>query len=135
MKKSFLSLVLMFTTIVVLTGCRGALVYNIMDAPVTPTSAHEPTLEQVTQAILAARKIPKPAWRMKVIEPGFIRGTLNIRTHSATVDIKYTTTSYSITYISSSNLKYSEKKNTIHKNYNSWIQNLDNAINMELSDL
>ena len=41
--------------------------------------------------------------------------------------------SYSIDYKNSLNLKYDSTKNTIHKNYNGWIQNLDNAIQVQLS--
>ena len=67
---------------------------------------------------------------MKPEKPGLIVGTLNLRTHTAVVDIPYTTTSYSILYKSSVNLK--QEGNTIHSNYNGWVQNLDQAIKRQL---
>jgi hypothetical protein len=70
---------------------------------------------------------------MKPIEPGLIEGTLLLRTHMAKVNIKYDTSSYSITYKESSNLDYDGTN--IHKNYNGWIQNLDKGIRSQLSNL
>jgi hypothetical protein len=51
----------------------------------------------------------------------------------AKVDVKYDTKTYNITYKDSSNLEYDGKN--IHKNYNGWIQNLDNGIRAQLSNL
>jgi hypothetical protein len=65
-------------------------------------------------------------WRMEQQEPGLIRGTLNLRTHQAVVDIPYDTQRFSIRYVSSNNLDYDGR--AIHRNYNSWVQNLQNAI-------
>ena len=47
------------------------------------------------------------------------------------VDVKYDTKNYSITYKDSSNLDYTG--DSIHKNYNGWIQNLNRGINAQLS--
>jgi len=58
--------------------------------------------------------------------PGAIRGTLNLRTHQAVVDIPHDTQRFGIRYVSSSNLDYDGTG--IHRNYNSWVQNLQNAI-------
>jgi len=65
-------------------------------------------------------------WRMEPQGPGLVRGTLNLRTHQAVVDIPYDTQRFSIRYVSSSNLDYDGR--VIHRNYNSWVQNLRNAI-------
>ena len=72
-------------------------------------------------------------WQMKVAEPGLIVGTLRLRSHMAVVDIKYDTKAYSITYKDSSNLDYDGAN--IHKNYNGWVQNLDNAIRVQIANL
>jgi hypothetical protein len=58
--------------------------------------------------------------------------TLYIRDHMAKVDIRYDTSVFSITYADSDNLKYNAEKNKIHRNYNSWVQNLRGDINNEL---
>jgi hypothetical protein len=63
--------------------------------------------------------------------PNMIVGTLNLRTHTAVVEIPYSTSTYSIKYRSSVNLN--EKDGMIHKNYNGWIQNLTRGINTQLS--
>ena len=55
--------------------------------------------------------------------------------HTAIVEIPYTTKTYSIIYKDSTNLKYDAEKQTIHENYRGWIQNLDNAIKSRLSGL
>src|SRR5215203_5945031 len=65
-------------------------------------------------------------WRMEPQAPGLVRGTLNLRAHQAVVDIPYDTQRFGIRYLSSSNLDYDGR--SIHRNYNSWVQNLQNAI-------
>jgi hypothetical protein len=65
-------------------------------------------------------------WRMDSLGPGLMRGTLDLRSHQAVVDIPYDTQRFSIRYVSSSNLNYDGT--VIHRNYNSWIRNLQNAI-------
>ncbi len=113
-------------------GCRGGgQIYNVKDAPITTATGKEVTLEQVTKAIVEAGAGLK--WSMAVVKPGQIVGTLNIRSHTAIVDIPYNTKTYSIIYKDSTNLKYNADKQTIHENYTGWIQNLDNAIKGRLS--
>jgi hypothetical protein len=65
-------------------------------------------------------------WVMQEQGPGLMRGTLNLRTHQAVVDIPYDTRRFSIRYVSSANLDYTGS--TIHRNYNTWVRNLQNAI-------
>lgn len=65
-------------------------------------------------------------WRMEAAGPGLMRGTLLLRTHEAVVQIPYDTQRFSIRYVSSTNLDYAN--GMIHRNYNSWVQNLQNTI-------
>ena len=72
---------------------------------------------------------------MDVATPGKIVGMLNLRAHQAVVDNAYNAKSYNIRCKSSKGLLYGEADQTsgqetreIHKNYNGWIENLDNAI-------
>ena len=53
------------------------------------------------------------------------------RAHTAVVEIPYSSSTYSIKYRSSVNLK--ESGGNIHKNYNGWIQNLTRGINAQLT--
>jgi hypothetical protein len=109
-------------------GCRTAPILNVKDAPVNVPAGQTASLANVEQAILRAGT--GLGWAMKVEKPGLIVGTLNLRTHSAVVDIPFTTSSYSILYRNSANLE--QQGDTIHKNYNGWVQNLDQAIRRQL---
>jgi hypothetical protein len=71
-------------------------------------------------------------WQASLVEAGHMQCTLYIRDHMAKVDIRYDTEAFSITYADSDNLKYDAEKNKIHRNYNSWVQNLRGDINNEL---
>ncbi|MBM4128164.1 MAG: hypothetical protein FJ247_12580 [Nitrospira sp.] len=124
-------LLFLCVALVAVTGCRaGGPIYNVKDAPVSTANGKDVTLDQVTKAIIEAGTGLK--WSMAVVKPGQIVGTLVVRSHSAVVDITYTTKAYSITYKDSNNLKYNAEKQTIHENYRGWIQNLDNTIKGKL---
>jgi hypothetical protein len=105
----------------------------VTDSPVTTATGKEPTLDQVTKAIVEAGNQTRPPWAMGVVQPGHIIGTLNVRSHQVVVDITYTAKTYSIKYKNSTNLNYDPEKGTIHPHYASWIQNLDNAIRARLT--
>lgn len=80
----------------------------------------EKSAEDVKLSIIQAGQVL--GWQMQPFAPGVIRGTLNIRTHQAVVDIPYNTKSYSILYVSSVNLDYDGQ--TIHRSYPRWVNNL-----------
>lgn len=123
------SLVLAGIVIAMLGGCRSAGVYNVSSAPVVANKAV--SMEDVQKAIVRAGV--GLGWQMKPVEPGLIVGTLTLRTHMAMVNVKYDTKTYSITYKDSSNLDYTG--DSIHKNYNGWVTNLDRGIQSQLSNL
>jgi hypothetical protein len=131
MKLTLTRLALACLVLAVLTSCRTTTIYNVVDSPVSTASGKEPSLDQVTKAIVAAGT--GLGWSMAVVHPGLINGTLNVRSHQAVVEIPYTTKAYSIKYKNSSDLKYDPEKQTIHSNYRGWVQNLDNAIRARLS--
>lgn len=113
-------------------GCRGGgPLYQVKDAPIQTASGKALTMEEVQKAIIGAGAAL--TWQMVLVKPGEIAGTLNIRNHQAVVSIPYTTKNYSILYKDSLNLKYNAQKQTIHENYSSWIQRLDNAIRSRLT--
>lgn len=88
------------------------------------------TQAQVEKAILTAGA--KRNWQMKVVSPGLIRGDLTVRTHQASIDIRYNEHDFSIAYVSSSGLG-DDGKGNIHRSYNKWITLLDRTIQKELS--
>ena len=74
-------------------------------------------------------------WEMASTTPDHIIGKLNLRARQAVVDIAYDAKSYNIRYKSRKGLLHGEADQTsghetreIHKNYNGWIENLNNAI-------
>lgn len=111
-----------------IAGCRTAPVKEI---PRTPVPARGASMAEVGKAIKAAGA--GLGWVMKEKTPGLMIGTLYVRDHMAQVEIPYSTSSYSIRYKDSSNLKYNATDKTIHSNYVGWVQNLNNAIRVQLS--
>lgn len=65
-------------------------------------------------------------WMVEKEEDGKITAILYVRSHSARVVASYTAEQVQLSYMSSENLDYSEKKGKrfIHKNYLSWIENV-----------
>ncbi len=112
-------------------GCRSSIVKNVHDAPMPFTTENKPSIEQIKKAIIIAGS--GLGWRIKSQSPGHLIGTLNLREHTAIVDIKYTTENFSITYNSSTNLNYDGTN--IHSNYNGWIQNLEKAIIVQITHI
>ena len=106
-------------------GCTTKPLLDLPDVAVT--SQHTP--EEVRLAIIAAATTL--GWQTKDVEPGLLRATLHLRTHTAESDIAYSAAKYSITYVASTDLDYKDGK--IHGNYNRWIANLSQAIQAQLN--
>lgn len=124
--------VLMGLAIIMLAGCVAPHpVRNINAEPVVGPAGRAVTLDEVGKAILRAGGTL--GWEMKQVEPGYVLGTLKLRSHVAIVDVRYTTKNYSIKYKDSTNLNYDGTN--IHNNYNGWISNLDRAIKTQLATL
>lgn len=101
-------------------------IQNVSGAPLV--SANAAPAAQVKTALMNAGT--SLGWQMAGVSPGQGHGTLNLRKHTATVDIPYSATKYSIVYKSSVNLD--EIDGQIHRNYNSWVQNLSKKVGTEL---
>ena len=102
---------------------RNAYIYS----PDT-VSFYETSQDDVEKAII--RACYELGWMPRKINNEVIEANLNIRSHQATVNIYYTTNSFHIDYYDSYNLNYNGYK--IHKNYNSWVRNLEKRILSEL---
>ena len=114
---------------VVMAACSTVRIMNVDQAAVTNASGKSLSAEQVRGAIIRAGTAL--GWQMKDDGPGKLTGMLYLRDHTAVVDIPYSTSSYSIIFKSSVNLKQSGDQ--IHRNYNSWIQNLNRDIGVQVS--
>lgn len=109
-------------------ACTTVPIMNVDNAAVPTASGKPLTKEQVRSAIIRAGGAL--GWQMKDEGPDKLVGTLVLRTHTAVVEIPYSSTNYSIKYRSSIDLN--ESGGNIHKNYNGWIQNLNRGINTQL---
>jgi len=103
-------------------------VTNIQNEPIPQKlDGSKHTIKEVREGIARAAK--QRGW---TVAPGkgneLIASILVRNRHYAEVSITYTTTSYSIKYRDSRELKYNAAKNTIHRNYNRWILNLSKTI-------
>jgi len=122
MKSAAFRMVILLVAGLALGSCRGAPVYNVNSS--TMASSPNATLEQVANAIQRAGI--SLGWQMIEKGPSAMEGRLNLRSHVAVVSITFDTKQFSIFYKDSNNLNYDG--NTIHKNYNGWVQNLEKAI-------
>jgi hypothetical protein len=112
------------------SACTSRPILNVTSAPVV-TSGKAVSPQAVEGAIVRAGTVL--GWKMTPSRPGLVIGILDLRTHSAIVDVTYDANAYSIKYKDGVNLNYDGTN--IHKNYNGWIENLDRNIRTELSRL
>lgn len=114
-----------------LAGCGTSKpITNITDAPAITTG--NATSENIAQAIQTA--IAQRGWVITSNTDGLIEASINVRDkHKAVVTIPYSEKGYSINYKDSTNLGY--RGNTIHRNYNKWVINLDREIRTEIAKL
>ena len=118
---------MIFVVGVFMTGCRTfPTLYNVEGQVVA-----NHTQQEVEKAILVGAT--NKGWTVHKKCEGLMYATLVKRAHQVKVEIPYDANSYSILYKDSQNLKYNDKKGTIHPRYNTWIINLNRSINQELS--
>lgn len=113
--------------LMLLASCRSAPLYNVERSSYNVSEEH--SLSEMTEAIQRAGT--SLGWQMNVERPGLIVGTLNLRTHQAVVEIPFDTEGFAIRYKDSTDLDYDGTN--IHRNYNSWIQNLEREIRAQAS--
>jgi len=114
-----------------ISGCALLVpVHNVESQPIS-TSKPSVTLDEVGNAIVRAGATLN--LQMQKPGPGVITATYSPRGMSATMEVRYDTRKYSITYKDSRGLDYNGSQ--IHRIYNSWAQNFDNRIREQLSML
>ena len=113
---------------VAVAGCGSRPIMNVTAEPVVVTPGKTATNDNVRDAILRAGS--SLGWQMRPAAPGVIAGSINLRGHSANIDVEYNPRTYNIVYRSSTGLE--AQNGQIHKNYNGWVENLNNAIRREL---
>ena len=115
-------------TALVLSGCtRIQPIYTVDQRPV-PVAAQR--LPATTLGEMIAEAAYARGWTVEQVEPGFLRATEKWREHSTTVEIRYTSQTYSILYSGSANLKADGGQ--IHRRYNALVRALEEEIERRL---
>ncbi len=132
MKKMVLFTGVLLSFILVLVGCGGATIQNVDNSGYI--SGSKVTTSKVETAI--KKGAMRKGWVTKRVKRGLLEARNNVRgKYLVVVNIAYDTKGYKITYKDSRNLKYDPSTNTIHRNYNKWIANLERNINYELGQI
>lgn len=106
-------------------GFNVAPVYDVQQAAVI-TASGQPTTTAFVRSVLV-RALTHKRWSVVSEQPGVIVATVTSAGSSATIQIDYSATEYSIHHQESSpSMKFDGVK--IHKHYNNWIKTLNNAI-------
>ena len=113
---------------IILAGC-SAKVYNVESKKITQKVDTLKVKDVILNAGLSL------GWSMNEVDNNTITASILLRGHSAIVIINYTDTSYSINLKKANNLNYNKEDNSIHKNYNGWIKNLEHTIDGFLEPL
>ena len=122
-----LKIIISALTLLLVAGCSTSQpVMNMTNSLVPPNLSEQ----DVSRAIINAGV--SKTWIMREERPGLITGHIQVRQHQANISIPYNTTNYSINYVSSVNLD-DKGTGTIHRNYNRWINGLNQAIQLELN--
>lgn len=126
------SLLMVAAGAMALTACTSHPLMNLQDRIVpNRLDGSEQTADRVQRGILAG--CLDKGWTCREVTSGLIQASIDVRKHQAIADIAYDADSYSITYKSSQMLDYNSRRNTIHRNYNRWVNNLDAAIKKRLT--
>jgi hypothetical protein len=113
-------------------------IVNHENIAITTGSKRAPSADEVSAAITRAGQTIRYPWTVTAGGPGQLVATTLVREkHTVVVDIKYSSTSYSVTYRDSQNMNYKVSKGVpkIHPFYNDWVDELIAAINAELLKL
>lgn len=122
-----LKIIISALALVLVAGCSTSQpVMNMTNSQVPPSLSES----DISHAIINAGVSKK--WVMREERPGLITGHIQVRQHQANISIPYNTANYSINYVSSVNLD-DKGKGKIHRNYNRWINGLNQAIQLELN--
>ena len=113
--------------LVMLCGCQTtAPLYNAKNISISPRLSA--SNEEIAEAIWSAAR--RQGWKTERVGDRKIKAVKHIRSHSLTVSINYSKSSFDIIYIDSNNLKFDGSN--IHKNYNIWIHQLEESIQNEI---
>jgi len=114
-------------SLILLSGCQTTVpLYNAKNISISPRLSA--SNEEIAEAIWSAAR--RQGWKTERMGDRKIKAVKHIRSHSITVSINYSKSSFDIFYVDSNNLKFDGSN--IHKNYNIWIHQLEESIQNEI---
>jgi hypothetical protein len=117
-------------------GRTAVPVVNFPDQPVATATGAKPTAAQVRDAVMKAAA--SKDWALaKQSDDQFVATRVIKGKHTIVTTISFSAEKYSVTYLSSENMKFQEFDGVpyIHPNYNVWARELVEAIRLEISRL
>lgn len=126
MKKVF---ILIFSLLFIVSCSRSQVVFDVEHTQ----APQGMTLKEVGNGVVMGI-MNNTAWKIISHKEGIVVARVLVRSHAAQVEIWYDEAGYSIKYVTSQNLNYSESngEKVIHRNYNKWIITLDRNIQKSL---
>lgn len=109
-------------------GGRPIPMQEIIDSPFPWPPGKAATMEQAQHAVMAG--LTAKGWTATVPAPGKAHGYIQKPDWRCEIDVTFNTKSYSILYSNSEHLDYDATKKVIHRNFNRWLQLLQQQINM-----
>ncbi len=93
-----------------------------------------PGLSEAAVAKAIKLGVAQRGWVITRTDPGYMEATLHLRTHVATISLKFDAQQIEIHYVSSENLDYEVDHGVrhIHGNYLKWVNNVVHDINIQL---
>ncbi len=125
---AFVALALVAFAPAVQAGGRPIPMQEIIDAPFPWPTGKPATMDQAQRAVMAG--LAAKGWVGSVAAPGKAHGLLHRDDWTCEIDVTFDTKSYSIRYADSKNLDYDATKKVIHRNFNRWLQFLQEQINL-----
>ena len=117
-------------SVVLFAGCKSAPTFEVTAAPIPAPAGKTLTMDEVQKAIV--RGIGRAGWQTLPDAPGRVSARYQSGKHSATVGIDYDTKTYNIKMQETSVMR---SDGSVHPSYNTWVQNLDRAIRVELASI
>ena len=113
---------------IIFAGCSGTAIRNIDNSNIVKVNS----ISKVEYAI--NKGATTKGWTVKKEKDGLFSVRQYIRgKYLVVLSVPYNANGYSINYKESTNLKYNQAENTIHKSYNKWVANLERNINSYLN--
>ncbi|MEO1201097.1 MAG: SHOCT domain-containing protein [Pseudomonadota bacterium] len=132
--KKLLTVTFLVATLVSLSAEAARKIENLVNLPVPDrVDGSKFTLAEVRALIMQG--CTKREWKPETESDSVLTCAILVRgRHYVKVEIPFSETAYSILYLDSEEMNYNEAKQTIHRKYNGWVENLRMMIDWQFRD-